>query len=60
MDKTSEPPFESVRALAQRWAVSERTVRRLIASGALRAHTFGQQLRVSRKDREDYERRCRK
>lgn len=57
---SGRPSFESVRALAQRRQVSERTVRRLIASGALRAHTVGRQLRVSRKDREDYERRCRK
>lgn len=57
MKKRPENQFDSVKSLSERWQVSERTVRRLIASGALRAHTIGGQKRISPQEREAYERR---
>ena len=44
----------SVSRLAQRLHVSERTVRRIIDSGALKAHRVGRQWRVFELDLRDY------
>lgn len=57
MSQKPKKKYDSIKTLAADWQVSERTVRRLIASGALRAHTIGSQLRISPEDREAYERR---
>lgn len=56
MSQKPETRFETVKSLAERWRVSERTVRRLIASGAIRGHIIGSQLRISPEAREAYER----
>jgi excisionase family DNA binding protein len=50
-------PHWTVDALAARWAVSTRTVRRQIASGRLRAIRIGGQLRVSPEALERFEER---
>jgi excisionase family DNA binding protein len=47
----------TIEALATRWAVSTRTVRRLIDSGQLRAIRIGGQLRVSPEALERFEER---
>jgi excisionase family DNA binding protein len=52
-----ECPHWTIDALAARWAVSPRTVRRLIASGRLRAIRIGGQLRVSPEALEHFEER---
>ncbi|MFT5488010.1 MAG: excisionase family DNA binding protein [Paracoccaceae bacterium] len=54
-----EDSFDSIKKLATRWDVSERTVRRLIEIGDLPAHRIGGQIRISSADREIYERRNR-
>ena len=54
--KTSES-FDTVKTLAKLWNVSERTIRREIASGELRAFRVGAQLRISPEERMAYERR---
>ena len=43
-------PLLSVTAVVQRLGVSEKTIRRLIARGALRVHRIGRQIRVSEAD----------
>ena len=52
-----ERPHWTIDALATRWAVSPRTVRRLIESGRLRAIRIGGQLRVSPEALECFEER---
>jgi excisionase family DNA binding protein len=52
-----ERPHWTIDALAIRWAVSTRTVRRLIESGQLRAIRIGGQLRVSPEALERFEER---
>jgi excisionase family DNA binding protein len=52
-----ERPHWTIDALATRWAVSPRTVRRLIESGRLRAIRIGGQLRVSPESLERFEER---
>jgi excisionase family DNA binding protein len=59
MDRKTDESFESIKKLATRWDVSERTVRRLIETGDLPVHRIGSQVRISRADREAYERRNR-
>jgi excisionase family DNA binding protein len=39
--------YHTIAELAERWRTSERTVRRLISSGKLRAVRIGNQLRVA-------------
>jgi len=46
-DLPSRRPFATVEQLAERWQVSERTVRRMIEDGRLRAVRIGNQLRVA-------------
>lgn len=41
-----EPAFYAVAELAVRWGISERQVRRYIASGELKATRFGRSVRV--------------
>ena len=53
-DDTSADGFVTVRALADDWQTSSRTVLRLIADGALPAHRIGRQLRIRRSDVADY------
>jgi excisionase family DNA binding protein len=48
--------FYSIGELAERYEVSERTVRRWVIAGDLVAHRFGHQLRVSAADRAAFER----
>lgn len=43
-------PFFSVKEVAQELGVSERTVRRWICEGQLRAHRFGRIVRVAQRD----------
>jgi excisionase family DNA binding protein len=45
--RRSSPRHHTVADLAERWQVSERTVRRLIENGKLRAMRIGNQLRVA-------------
>ena len=59
MTRKPEKKFYGVKSLAQRWDVSERTVRRVIKAGDLPVHWIGGQMRVSDPDREAYERRVR-
>ncbi len=59
MKRNPEKTFDSVKELAQRWDVSERTVRRLIAAGDLPVHRIGRQVRISHDDSVSYERRRR-
>lgn len=59
MERKPEENFDSVKTLAQRWLVSERTIRRLIAAGELPVHWIGSQARISPEDRKVYERRHR-
>jgi excisionase family DNA binding protein len=56
IDRAGRPHW-TIDALAARWAVSTRTVRRLIDSGQLRAIRIGGQLRVSPEVVERYEER---
>lgn len=46
----------SLEALASRWGVSIRTLRRMVARGELKAHRIGAQLRFSDEDVVAYER----
>ena len=48
-------PFYSLGKLAERYEVSERTVRRWVDAGELVTHRFGHQLRVSAADRAAFE-----
>jgi excisionase family DNA binding protein len=50
-------PCWTIDALATRWAVSTRTVRRLIERGELRATRIGGQLRISPETVERFEER---
>lgn len=52
-------PLRSIRAVAEFLGVSERTVRRLIAGGELKAHRIGGSLRISEADLRAYLDRCR-
>jgi excisionase family DNA binding protein len=45
-DRSGLRPFVTVEQLADRWQVSERTVRRMIEGGKLRALRVGPQLRI--------------
>jgi excisionase family DNA binding protein len=47
MPDETAPLFYTVEELAKRWLVSQRTIRRLIENGDLRAIRVGTQLRVS-------------
>jgi excisionase family DNA binding protein len=46
--------FYSIASLAARWGVCERTVRRLIGSGKLKAHGIGGQIRIAEEDAEAF------
>ena len=50
------PAFLSIRQIAQRWQVDEKTVRRLVWRGELTVHRFGAQLRIGVPDLVGYER----
>lgn len=58
-EMTSKPDVEwfSVRAVAVRLRVSERSVRRWINCGLLHAHHFGRAVRISKSELEAFERR---
>lgn len=49
------PPFHTLKQLAERWRVCEKTVRRMIASNTLKVHRIGGQIRVSDEDLLTYE-----
>ena len=51
--------FHTIESLASDWQVSERTVRREIERGNLKAVRIGAQIRISAADKADYERRNR-
>ena len=53
---TGRQVFYSIRQLAARWQVSEKSVRRYIARGDLAYHRFGNQVRVSTEDALAFER----
>lgn len=42
--------FVTVRELARHWKLSERQVRRLIASGFLKVHRLGRSVRIAERD----------
>jgi excisionase family DNA binding protein len=46
--------LRTVPEIAERFAVSTRTIRRLIKSGALRVHRIGRLVRISETDAEDF------
>ncbi len=48
--------FFTVRQIADRWDCSEKKVRRVIGSGELVVHRFGDLIRVSHQDLMTYER----
>lgn len=48
----------TVRQVANHWQLSERHIRRLIASGALRVHHLGRAVRIAERDIAAFERRC--
>tara|TARA_R110000787_G_scaffold100005_1_gene204817 strand:+ start:3890 stop:4072 length:183 start_codon:yes stop_codon:yes gene_type:complete len=56
MKSDSSKLFDTIKSLAERWQVSERTVRRLIDKGDIKAHRIGDQIRISQEDRDAYER----
>ena len=47
--------FHAIPDVARRWHVCDKTVRRLIARGALCAHRIGRQLRISEKELRRFE-----
>ena len=50
----------SVKEVAARLKISERSIRRWIACGQLRAHKFGRAVRISKAELEIFERRSRR
>ena len=58
-DKVAGSLWHTVTEIAEDLKVSERTVRRWIAQGDLRAHRFGRAVRVSSEDLEAFERQSR-
>ena len=58
---TARKPVESftVKRLAERWSVSERTIRRRVKAGDIDAFYVGSRLRISRTEVERFERRTR-
>jgi excisionase family DNA binding protein len=48
--KSRLPQLFSVEEIAERFGVSTKTVRRWIASGELRAHRLGRQIRIAEED----------
>ena len=53
---TNAKSLSTLEALASRWGVSVRTLRRIVARGELKAHRIGSQLRFSEEDVTVYER----
>ena len=56
-DQTADD-FLTVGQVARLLQISEREVRRWIATGALRVHRFGRAIRISREDLDDFIRRA--
>jgi excisionase family DNA binding protein len=56
MDKQcmADEPALSLQALAKRLNVSEKTVRRIVETGKLRAHRIGRQIRVFEADFQNF------
>jgi excisionase family DNA binding protein len=50
--------FYTVAELAERWVLSERHIRRLIANQSLAAHTMGRAIRISASNVALFEARC--
>jgi excisionase family DNA binding protein len=50
VDETCSAPMRDIPTIARRLVVSEKTVRRLIRRGELRAYRIGRQFRVSEQD----------
>lgn len=61
IEDTSRQPLESftIKQLAKRWSVSERTIRRRIKAGEIPAFYVGSRLRISRTEIERFERQSR-
>lgn len=57
--KSDADVWFSVKDVAARLKVSERTIRRWIACGQLRVHRFGRLVRIAKAELEDFERRSR-
>ena len=53
---TNPKSLSTLEALAMRWGVSIRTLRRMVARGELKVHRIGSQLRFSEEDVAAYER----
>jgi excisionase family DNA binding protein len=53
--KPSSPPLLAIKDIADGWQVSLKTVRRIIASGDLKVHRIGSQIRISPEDKATYE-----
>jgi excisionase family DNA binding protein len=56
--KVTGPEWFMVKEVAARYKVHERSVRRWIKQGLLRAHKFGRAVRIHEKDLADFERKC--
>jgi excisionase family DNA binding protein len=56
--RANGPAFYTVAQLADRWAITERQVRRYIATGELIATRFGRSVRVSAEEVARFEARC--
>ena len=54
------PVFLTIRQVAERWQVDEKTVRRLVGRGELTHHRIGQQIRIAMPDLVTYERLSRR
>lgn len=52
---TNPKPLSTLETPANRWSVSARTLRRMVARGELKAHRIGSQLRFSEEDVTAYE-----
>lgn len=59
MTLSSGPSFLTIAATAKRWAISARTVRRLISRGELAVVRIGKSLRVPLEEIRRYERNIR-
>ena len=47
---STEPRWHTVKRVATRWGISERSVHRWINKGLLRCHRFGRTIRISEDD----------
>jgi excisionase family DNA binding protein len=53
--KPHKPLFLTLKQIAERWQVSEKTVRRLISRNVIKVHRIGGQIRIIEEDLVAYE-----